>query len=276
MAWGPDGRRLALTNLDWTVRLRDAASGEETVSLGRSRGVVRPEAPNPHAVPGRTVLAWSGDGRRLATSAALERTIQVWDPATGDKLLTLAGHAQEIRALAWSRDGKRLASAGDDGALKVWDVAAGKEILSRRFAPPRGVLSDSSRPRGEALLAWSADGVRLAAAGGDGAVTVWDVVSGKEVVALYGPRVPVSSVAWSPDDRRLASTGGDGTLNLWDVASGQEVFTLHYSTVFPGKPTWLAWSPDGRRLALALDGPPEAVVMVWDASTEAEKPGPGK
>jgi WD40 repeat protein len=99
VAWSPDGRRLAVVNPDWTVRVWDAAAGKETLSLGRSRGVVRPEAPNP-PLENRVMLAWSGDGKRLASSASLERTIQVWDPVTGAKVSTLPGHLQQVRSLA--------------------------------------------------------------------------------------------------------------------------------------------------------------------------------
>jgi WD40 repeat protein len=107
VAWGPDGRRLAVVNPDWTVRVWDAAAGKETLALGRSRGVARLGELDLLDQPvNRVALAWSGDGKRLASSASLERTILVWDAATGAKLLTLPGHPQQVRSLAWGRDGK--------------------------------------------------------------------------------------------------------------------------------------------------------------------------
>ena len=73
----------------------------------RSRGVARLGELDLLDQPvNRVALAWSGDGKRLASSASLERTILVWDAATGAKLLTLPGHPQQVRSLAWGRDGK--------------------------------------------------------------------------------------------------------------------------------------------------------------------------
>jgi WD40 repeat protein len=268
-AWSPDGRRLAVASPDWAVKVWDAATGKEALSLGRSKGRT-----DLHPPENRVVLAWSGDGKQLASSASLERTIRIWDPASGAKLLTLPGHPRAIRSLAWSRDGRRLASAGDEGAVKVWDVAAGKEILSLRYARPPRELSTHPSPPAESLLAWDADGGRLAVAGADGAVTVWDVLTAKEAVSLSGRKAAVSSVAWSPDGRRLASAGEDGTVSLWDTTAGQEVLTLRYAQPQAARPRSVAWSPDGRRLAVAFDEAGKAAVMVWDAAPGAEKPGP--
>jgi WD40 repeat protein len=275
-AWSPDGRRLAVTNPDWTVRIWDVVTSKEVLSLGRSRGLVHPAAGWNQLPENRVVLAWSGDGKRLASSASLVRTIQVWDPATGAKISTLPGHPQQIRSLAWSRDGKRLASAADDGAVKVWDMAKGKETCSLRYSRPPRELSVSSSPTAESLLAWSADGAQLAVAGGDGAVTVWDVSTGK-LVNLLVAKAPAYSVAWSPNGRRLASVGGDGTVSLWDPTAGQQAFAVRAPLSTP-RAASLAWSPDGRRLALGIQEHSEAnsTITVWDSTTGEQKPGPAK
>ena len=66
-------------------------------------------------------------------------------------------------------------------------------------------------------VAWSPDGGRLASAGEDGTVRVWDAGSGAELRDLQGHEGPVRSVAFSPDGARLASAGQDGTVRVWDV-----------------------------------------------------------
>jgi WD40 repeat protein len=264
VGWSADGQ-LAVANPDWTVRVWNATTGKEAPPLGRSRGVVPAAAFPQLTAETRVVLAWSGDGKRLASSSSVERTIQVWDAATGARLLASPAQSQELLSLAWSRDGGRLASAAEDGTLKIWHTATGKESLALRYAPPSAGIPGTPRPRGEALLAWGPGG-QLAVAGGDGAVTIWDAATGKEVVSLSAPRAPVSSVAWSPDGRRLASAGGDGTVSLWDVSAGQEVFTVRSAPPPGGRTGALAWSPDGR-LALSLlglAGAGDGVVTVWE------------
>ena len=55
-------------------------------------------------------LAFSPDGKRLA-GAATDHTVKVWDAQTGQELLTLKGHTEQVLSVAFSADGKRLASA---------------------------------------------------------------------------------------------------------------------------------------------------------------------
>jgi hypothetical protein len=67
------------------------------------------------------VIAFTPDGRRLA-SGGEDRAVTLWDPGTGQELLTLRGHTGYIRGVAFSPDGRTLASTGADGAIKVWDT----------------------------------------------------------------------------------------------------------------------------------------------------------
>jgi WD40 repeat protein len=194
-------------------------------------------------------VAWSPDGSRLA-SASQDRTVQVWDSATGKQLSILAGHTDGVRGVGWSPDGTRLASAGVDGTVRVWDPVTGKQlsILAGHTDGVRGV-------------GWSPDGTRLASASYDGTVRVWDPVTGKQLSILAGHTDGVSAVGWSPDGTRLASASIDGTVRVWDPVTGKQLSTVtgHIGTVHA-----VAWSPDGTRLASAgVDG----TVRVWDPVT---------
>ena len=77
-----------------------------------------------------------------------------------------------------------------------------------------------SREQGHTLaatsVAWSPDGLRLATAGGEGTVKIWEALTGRELLTLRDHVTRVTSVAWSPDGRRLA-TAGEGTVKIWDA-----------------------------------------------------------
>ena len=112
-------------------------------------------------------------------------------------------------------------------------------------------------------VAFSSGG-RLASAGWDGSVRLWDPDTGAELAALTGHHGSVFAVAFSPDGRRLASAGTDGSVRLWDPATGVELAAL---TGHHGSVSAVAFSPDGRRLASAgYDG----TVRLWDPATGVE------
>jgi WD40 repeat protein len=107
------------------------------------------------------------------------------------------------------------------------------------------------------------DGQRLAAAG-DSGVNIWEVETGRDLLALcMGSKF--TDVAFSPDGKRLATTNGQNIVQLWDSTTGEELQSLRGPYAFrPG----LAFSPDGNRLAAAGPG----IVKVWDARPLPAKP----
>jgi WD40 repeat protein len=126
VAFSPDGQRLASACDDGTVKVWDAATGQESLTL-----------------TGHTDRVWSvafsPDGQRLA-SASDDRTVKVWDAATGQETLTLKGHTSIVHSVAFSPDGQRLASASSDQTVKVWDARPWTSEL-RAQSKARGLLT---------------------------------------------------------------------------------------------------------------------------------------
>ena len=191
-----------------------------------------------------TAVAWSPDGKRIATGA--DDGVRVWDVVTGEGLFSLE-HGSKVRSVAWSPDGRRIAAASD-GGVRVLDAVTGEELLN---------LEHSSQVDS---VAWSPDGSRIAT-GSDGGVRVLDAVTGESLLSLeHGHKV--GSVAWSPDGSRIA-TASDGGVRVWDAVTGEELLNLEHSRLVRS----VAWSPDGRHIATSSTFD---AVRVWDAVTGKE------
>ncbi|MBN1285552.1 MAG: protein kinase [Anaerolineae bacterium] len=140
-------------------------------------------------------------------------------------------------------------------------VEAHNSLLTALQAQPylaRLLYGAGGAVRGVAL---SPDGRTCAAGDQGGAVTVWEVGTGRVLEALAGHAGRVNRVAFSPDGRRLASAGEDGTVRLWDLETGEEAAVL---TGHGGAVWGLAFSPDG---AIVASGGVDHAVILWDAAT---------
>jgi WD40 repeat protein len=235
-------------------------------------------------------VAFSRDGKVLA-SASVDRTVRLWDVATGNELHTLRGHTSEVRAVAFHPDGRLLASGGHDKTIKLWDPRTGEllrtltghtsNITSLAFAPNGSVLASSSDDTtirlwdptdGKELrtltghtgfahsVAFRPDGMVLASGGHDATVRLWDVASGKELTN-WTVASNVNCVAFSPDAALLAGACADGAVRLWDPAAGEEVRVL---ARHKEKTEALAFRPDGQVLASRSE---DGTIVLWDPST---------
>ncbi len=128
----------------------------------------------------------------------------------------------------------------------------------------RDLLTINADTNGVMCVAWSPDGERLASAGRDSTVRIWDASTGRKITELHGHADTVHTVAWSPDGTRLATASEDSTVRVWDAVTSTAVLTLtgHSDAVFG-----VAWSRDGKKLASTSQ---DGIVKIWDPATGAE------
>jgi WD40 repeat protein len=272
VAFSPDGKWLATGGWDRTIKLRDAATGEERLTLFGHEGFVLD-------------LAFSPDSRSLA-SASEDRTVRLWEIPTGRQIWVLHGHTDFVQAVAFAPDGHELASGGMEGTTKVWDlrtslplvVPAGASIWFRRDGR-RFIITYKAQIRGQ------------------GITKGWDPATGEQDPTLTGldrtqlgdeyleypipptPGVPPPS-ATSPDGRLQARVVRSGrglfdfglrsksyttsSVQVGDLKTGRVLYTLigHTADV-----VFIAFSPDGRRIATASY---DRTAKLWDTATGRE------
>jgi WD40 repeat protein len=236
-------------------------------------------------------VAFRPDGRQLACSGGPEYAgeIVLWNLATGERQHTLKGFGRSVDHIAYSPDGKRLAGAAwdVDAQMRIWDPHTGKQLRvfprhlvhDLAFSPDSRILATASVNRATIQL-WDVDtglvvtslpetkepvhalafdnNLRLAGAGADGVIRIWNWRTGELLRILRGHEGWVGQVVFSSDGLRLASIGS--VLHLWNLDADQETRLVARHT------DHLALHPNGARLATATHG--NHTVSIWDISED--------
>ncbi|KAL4951759.1 hypothetical protein BDW69DRAFT_186071 [Aspergillus filifer] len=199
------------------------------------------------------IVAFSPNGQTVA-SASKDKTIRLWDAASGAEKQVLKGHEDFVNAVAFSPDGQMVASASDDKTIRFWDAASGAK---KRVFKGHQIRVNA--------VAFSPDGQMVASASHDETIWLWDAASGAEKRVLKGHQGWVNAVAFLPNGQMVVSASFDKTIRLWDTASGAEKKVLkgHQNRV-----NAVAFSPDGQMVASASY---DETIRLWDAASGAEK-----
>jgi WD40 repeat protein/class 3 adenylate cyclase len=234
-------------------------------------------------------LDWSPDGTFVTEGPENSRMIEIRDASTGEIVRSWEGHDPDVNDVRFSPDGSMLATAGDDGALRIWNPASGEAISTvlgegmvwgpsfdadgtlvaaawpeegtiRIVDPTTGaIVSTIPEPDFPFDTALSPDGAQVAVGMGsnpDG--SVFDVATGSPVFDLTGHRYPINSVSWSPDGRWIATGANDSSVQVWEAQSERLEAKLVGHT---GIVTTVDWARDSRRL---VTGGSDGTARVWE------------
>jgi WD40 repeat protein len=268
LAFSPDGKTLASSSGDKTIKFWNFATGEQLRTIEGAGGLLA-FGPNGKIIVAGDIVGlavWDvSSGAKLrdlnfsVTAVALSPNGRIiagnnflWDTSTGARLRMLDPTAH-FDSAAFSPDGKLLASGAWEGTVKLWDVSTGAELRSIETGIAHVLC-----------VAFSPNGKLLAGAGMRGPIKLWDVSTGAELRSIEsgsGSVTSINSVAFSPDGKILASGGRENGVKLWDVSTGVGLAALngHFGPV--------AFSPDGRILA---SGSADSTIKLWDLTTRSD------
>jgi WD40 repeat protein len=174
VAFTPDGKTLAIGGsvlpggqFVGTLELWDVTTGKKRPGRRTHGGGIR-------------FLAFTADGRTLASTTLENPAVKLWEVATGKERAAFAGHMDGRTAPAFSPDGRVLAAGGvEEGTVTLWDLGTGTERATLR--------ADANKVH---AVAFTPDGRTLAVAEGpDTAIRIWDVAAVTESAPPPAPRL---------------------------------------------------------------------------------------
>lgn len=148
-------------------------------------------------------------------SGAGDRTIKIWDLASGSLRLTLTGHISTVRGLAVSPRHPYLFSCGEDKMVKCWDLESNK-VIRHYHGHLSGVYTLSLHPTLDVLVTGGRDGV----------ARVWDMRTRSNVHVLSGHTQTVSDLKCQEADPQIITSSLDSTVRMWDLAAGKTMGVL--------------------------------------------------
>lgn len=148
-------------------------------------------------------------------SGAGDRTIKIWDLATGGLKLTLTGHISTVRGLAVSPRHPYLFSCGEDKMVKCWDLETNK-VIRHYHGHLSGVYTLALHPTLDVLVTGGRDGV----------ARVWDMRTRSNIHVLAGHKGTVADVKCQETDPQVITGSLDSTVRLWDLAAGKTMGVL--------------------------------------------------
>ena len=197
---------------------------QQSTSLVRRENLVQPK-PDWHA-PWELMRVISGHlgwvraltvepNNQWFASGAGDRTIKIWDLASGMLRLTLTGHISTVRGLAVSPRHPYLFSCAEDKMVKCWDLETNK-VIRHYHGHLSGVYTLDIHPTLDVLVTGGRDGV----------ARVWDMRTRSNIHVLSGHKGTVSDLKCQETDPQVITSSLDSTVRLWDLAAGKTMGVL--------------------------------------------------
>jgi WD40 repeat protein len=221
---GPTLNSASGQSFDWVSHVVELAPG----TASNSTRVATPVLTEISVRPTQRVLAAAGD----------DHVVRLWQLESGNLIAELVGHEDWVRASAFSPAGSELATGGNDQTVIIWDLASNQE---KHRIPLEFAVAD---------LAFSPDGLYLAAVGYAGHMAIVGIDSDMSTVRLACPCPDMRAVCYSPDGSLLAAGGRDGTVQIWDAVTHEVVDSTE---THRGRVRDLEFTPDGTRLVSCGD-----------------------
>ncbi len=252
LAFSPDGRLLAAGGThgtDVTLHLWRTEDG------GLEREWNWPKGKDPHSHV--EDLAFTPDGKRLASAVFRQSSVQNWNLEDGTRLADLT-HRQ-VYGLSFSPDGKTLATAGWDRCIRFWDAVT---LDSQGVIDLKELVDEGDSDLRMYTIRFDPTGRLFATAHlQNGMVRVWDAQTRKPLRVLNAlDSLHFGALAFSPDGRWLATGGAGGRIELFDAATGRMVAEpgRHAHTVYT-----LGFGADSRTL---VSGGNDGVGYLWEVA----------
>ncbi|KZV88506.1 WD40 repeat-like protein [Exidia glandulosa HHB12029] len=217
------------TGLVWSVAFspdgQHIVSGDDTIRIWSTETCTTVLGPLYGHTNFVLSVAYSPDYSRIV-SGSLDKTIQVWDAHTGNRIRTLRGNTDIVQSVAYSPDSLHIpatfgscqywplvliVSGSWDRTVRIWDATTGQLVGSPFEGHTNWVFQNYLS------VAYSPDGTRIVSGSEDRTIRIWDAATGASIATIRGHTSAVLSVAFSPDEKRLASASGDGTVRTWDA-----------------------------------------------------------
>ncbi|GIS61036.1 MAG: hypothetical protein CM1200mP2_32610 [Planctomycetaceae bacterium] len=193
-------------------------------------------------------ITYSADGKQMAVAAGTPGQIgeiKLFSTPDGSLQGDLVRTGDSVFAVAYSPHGKKIAAAGADRAIRIYDLATGKQLLA--IEDHADWVMD---------VAWTPDGKKLASASRDKTSKVFDATTGDSLVTFNSHGQPVFGVGFSADGNQVITSGRDKNIRVWNTKDAKQVRAIG------------GFGDEVFRVVVAKDG------KVYSSSADKPRPGP--